>query len=173
MRLPQKKRALLACIITLVGCSVAPVSQVLAETLPAGDKDTQTIAHALLTEQASIGDILLFSADTTSANIEPSSTFLCEVCNPAACGYTNIVVNEDSSIVGFSSTRNVAETFEELRVLLEQNNWTVATGTDSTENPSSVLATCTKEDGSIRWAYVSCVQLNTITSVVIQTHNAN
>ena len=173
MRTSQGKRACYALAITIFVCSIAPVSQVLAETLPIRDKDTQVIAHTLLTESVSIGDILRFGSDTAGNRGEPSEAFLSEVCDPHAQGYCDVVANDDSSVVGFSNSGPVLETLDGVLNTLEKNGWRMDTRNSSQEDTASALATCTKESGTINWACISCAQVNGLTSVIVQTHSSS
>lgn len=76
-------------------------------------------------------------------------------------GCTGIRVNEESSVVGWTERGSIDDVVSRRTRELTGKGW-------SCVPCGSSCATFTKEDGSLRWLFVSCFEISEEVSVVVQ-----
>lgn len=78
-------------------------------------------------------------------------------------GVSEMRVDPRSAIVGFTSAKAADHVFKDASDELEARGWTFV------DSGSNTCGTFVKEAGTYRWVFVSCVQVGSSTSVVVQS----
>lgn len=78
-------------------------------------------------------------------------------------GLSEVRVDPRSSVVGFTAVGSAERAFEHAARELEVRGWT------SIDSGSTTCGSFVKGEGRYRWAFVSCVQVGSTTSVVVQS----
>lgn len=98
--------------------------------------------------------------DAVSSGDEVPESFQEEILS--LDGFTELRCDLDSGVVGFTAQGEAEEVFEEIEAVLEEGGWTFV------ESGLEACGTFVKVEGDYQWLFVSCVQVGSSTSVVVQ-----
>jgi len=158
MRFNQYQRLINAC------CFIAGMA-ILAFCLTSLQNPPEKISLASnIEEDNRVHQILYGSYTPSSASSahQPSNVFVSEIMD--ASSQRNVVCSDQSSVVGFSFDGNPDDALAYVHRELIAHGWTL---TSKNENH---ISSYIKDSGTYTWLLVSCVQIDSQTSVVIQTN---
>lgn len=141
--------------LTHAGSAASAIDQVFSVLLPAASAEDA---------EASRDEVVLDALFDVGSEVRPGTAapawFEQEVCPTA--DLSDVLANDDWSVVGFSSDLSPGEELSRLCALFSSRGWTgFESGVEGT-------ATFGKDEGTCRWMMVSCVSAGDATSVVLQ-----